>query len=164
MPTIGAISKNLSVSADAVANPSAQTRAESRVLDLRKRLRKRDRLSAGGRWIRTFGPPSEGQRFRGSQSELPGRLVMPTRGQQSIGPQLGRASWAGARRSRFLLKANCGDRTRAAKSCFFMGSNPRSGSAEARVYPHAEGARPQRSAQDASLWSSKPLFRSHRNG
>ena len=29
---------------------------------------------------------------------------MPTRGQQSIGPQLGRASWAGARRSRFLLK------------------------------------------------------------
>jgi hypothetical protein len=28
-----------------------------------------------------------------------------------------------------------GDRTRAAKSCFFMGSNPRSGSAEARVYP-----------------------------
>jgi hypothetical protein len=30
--------------------------------------------------------------------------------------------------------------------------------------PDAEGARPQRSAQDASLWSSKPLFRSHRNG
>src|ERR1700738_4426481 len=23
-------------------------------------------LSAGGRWIRTFGPPSKGQRFRGS--------------------------------------------------------------------------------------------------
>ena len=30
--------------------------------------------------------------FEGTQSELPGRLVMPTRGQQSIGPQLGRAS------------------------------------------------------------------------
>ena len=30
--------------------------------------------------------------------------------------------------------------------------------------PDAEGARPERSAQDASLWSSKPLFRSHRNG
>ena len=30
--------------------------------------------------------------------------------------------------------------------------------------PDAEGARPQRCAQDVSLWSSKPLFRSHRNG
>src|SRR6202035_3078261 len=36
----------------------AQTRAESRVLDLRKRLRKRDRLSAGGSRIRTLGPPA----------------------------------------------------------------------------------------------------------
>src|SRR5580704_17031027 len=45
---------------DAVAKPSAQTRAASRVLDVRKRLRKRDRLSAGGKWIRTFGPPVSG--------------------------------------------------------------------------------------------------------
>jgi hypothetical protein len=45
----------LRVSADPVAKPAAQTRAESRVLDLRKRLRERDRLSAGGRWIRTSG-------------------------------------------------------------------------------------------------------------
>src|ERR1700730_10969556 len=51
------------VSADPVGKPAAQTRAESRVLDLRKLLRERDRLSAGGRWIRTLGPPSEGQRF-----------------------------------------------------------------------------------------------------
>jgi hypothetical protein len=55
LPPVGAISKHPGVSADAVAKPSAQTRAESRVLDLRKRLRKRDRLSAGGRWIRTSG-------------------------------------------------------------------------------------------------------------
>ena len=53
LPPVGAISKHPGVSADAVAKPSAQTRAESRVLDLRKRLRKRDRLSAGGEWIRT---------------------------------------------------------------------------------------------------------------
>src|ERR1700730_2117695 len=57
LPTVGVISKQPGVSADAVAKPSAQTRAESRVLDLRKRLRKRDGLSAGGRWIRTIGPP-----------------------------------------------------------------------------------------------------------
>jgi hypothetical protein len=37
----------------------AQTRAESRVLDLRKLLRERDRLSAGGRWIRTSGSARE---------------------------------------------------------------------------------------------------------
>src|SRR5580693_1512308 len=55
LPPVGAISKHPGVSADAVAKPSAQTRAESRVLDLRKRLRKRDRLSAGGGWIRTSG-------------------------------------------------------------------------------------------------------------
>src|SRR6202030_361337 len=55
LPPIGAISKNPSVSADPIAKPAAQTRAESRVLDLRKRLRERDRLSAGGRWIRTSG-------------------------------------------------------------------------------------------------------------
>src|SRR6202035_614247 len=47
----------LRVSADLVAKPAAQTRAESRVLDLRKLLRERDRLSAGGRWIRTIGTP-----------------------------------------------------------------------------------------------------------
>src|SRR6202043_48189 len=47
--------KNPSVSADPIAKPAAQTRAESRVVDLRKRLRERDRLSAGGRWIRTSG-------------------------------------------------------------------------------------------------------------
>src|ERR1700720_2132009 len=41
------------VSADPVAKPAAQTRAESRVLDLQTRMRERDRLSAGGRWIRT---------------------------------------------------------------------------------------------------------------
>src|ERR1700732_5382048 len=45
----------LRVSADPVGKPAAQTRAESRVLDLRKLLRERDRLSAGGRWIRTSG-------------------------------------------------------------------------------------------------------------
>src|SRR5580693_4300410 len=45
----------LRVSADPVAKPAAQTRAESGVLDLRKRLRERDRLSAGGGWIRTSG-------------------------------------------------------------------------------------------------------------
>ena len=50
--------KHPGVSADAVAKPSAQTRPESRVLDLRKRLRKRDGLSAGGRSIRTIGPRS----------------------------------------------------------------------------------------------------------
>jgi hypothetical protein len=56
LPPVGAISKHPGVSADAVAKPSAQTRAESRVLDLRKRLRERDRLCLGGRWIRTSGP------------------------------------------------------------------------------------------------------------
>src|SRR6202022_359372 len=45
----------LRVSADPVAKPAAQTRAESRVLDLRKLLRERMRLSAGGGWIRTSG-------------------------------------------------------------------------------------------------------------
>src|SRR5260370_41121793 len=40
LPPVGAISKHPGVSADAIAKPSAQTRAESRVLDLRKRLRK----------------------------------------------------------------------------------------------------------------------------
>ena len=58
LPPIGAISKNPSVSADPIAKPAAQTRAESRVLDLRKRLRERDRLSAGGSWIRTSGSAS----------------------------------------------------------------------------------------------------------
>src|SRR6202041_2398276 len=59
LPPIGAISKHPSVSADPIAKPAAQTRAESRVLDLRKRLRERDRLSAGGRWIRTSGSARE---------------------------------------------------------------------------------------------------------
>src|ERR1700730_7309121 len=36
-----------------------QTRPESRVLDLRKRLRERDRLSAGGGWIRTSGTAAD---------------------------------------------------------------------------------------------------------
>src|ERR1700719_4866567 len=49
----------LRVSADPVAKPAAQTRAESRVLDLRRRLRERDRLSAGGRWIRTSGTAAQ---------------------------------------------------------------------------------------------------------
>ena len=39
LPPVKAISKHPGVSADAVAKPSAQTRADSRVLDLRKRLR-----------------------------------------------------------------------------------------------------------------------------
>ena len=46
---------------------------------------------------------------------------MPTRGQQSVGPQLGRASWAGARRSRFLLKANCGGSNAGRKKLFLYG-------------------------------------------
>src|SRR6202040_377392 len=44
-----------SVSADPIAKPAAQTRAESRVLDLRKRMQVRTPLSAGGGWIRTSG-------------------------------------------------------------------------------------------------------------
>ena len=42
LPPVGAISKHPGVSADAVAKPSPQTRAESRVLDLRKQKRERD--------------------------------------------------------------------------------------------------------------------------
>src|SRR5580693_9115788 len=61
LPPVGAISEHPGVSADAAAQRSAQTRAESRVLDLRKRLRKRDRLSAGGRWIRTSGSGASGE-------------------------------------------------------------------------------------------------------
>src|ERR1700737_3112138 len=61
LPPVGAISKHPGVSADAGAKPSAQSRTESRVLDLRKRLRKRDRLSAGGRWIRTSGSGASGE-------------------------------------------------------------------------------------------------------
>src|SRR5271165_516364 len=49
----------LRVSADPVAKPAADTRAEAGVLDLRKRMRARDGLSAGGRWIRTIGPCRE---------------------------------------------------------------------------------------------------------
>src|ERR1700730_10783213 len=43
--------------------PRAQPRTpagEGGILELRKRFRARDRLSAGGRWIRTLGPPSGG--------------------------------------------------------------------------------------------------------
>ena len=47
-----------SVSADPVAKPAAHTRAESRVLDFRNRMRERDGLSAGGRRIRALGPSS----------------------------------------------------------------------------------------------------------
>ena len=54
-PRLTRYRNTLRVSADPVAKPAAQTRAESRVLDLRKLLRERDRLSAGGRWIRTSG-------------------------------------------------------------------------------------------------------------
>ena len=46
---------------DPVAKPAALTRAESRVLDLRRRMRERDRLSAGGRWIRTSGSGASGE-------------------------------------------------------------------------------------------------------
>ena len=46
----------LRVSADLVVKPAAHTRAEAGVLDARTRIRERDRLSAGGRWIRTIGP------------------------------------------------------------------------------------------------------------
>jgi hypothetical protein len=57
LPPVGAQWKALRVSADPVAKPAAQTRGESGVLDVRKRLRERDGLSAGGRWIRTIGAP-----------------------------------------------------------------------------------------------------------
>jgi hypothetical protein len=56
LPPIGANWKTLRVSADPVAKPAALTRAESRVLDLRRQMRERDRLSAGGSRIRTLGP------------------------------------------------------------------------------------------------------------
>jgi hypothetical protein len=61
LPPIGANWKTLRVSADPVAKPAALTRAESRVLDLRRRMRERDRLSAGGRWIRTSGSGASGE-------------------------------------------------------------------------------------------------------
>jgi hypothetical protein len=57
LPSVGAISNNPGVSADPVAKPAAHIRAESRILDLGKPLRERDRLSAGGNRIRTLGPP-----------------------------------------------------------------------------------------------------------
>ena len=60
----------LRVSADPVAKPAAQTRAESRVLDLRKLLRERDRLSAGGSRIRTIGTASHDQGFRTGSCRL----------------------------------------------------------------------------------------------
>src|ERR1700680_1297701 len=58
LPPVGAQWKAWRVSADPVVKPAAQTRAESRVLNVRKQKRERDRLSAGGRWIRTLGPPA----------------------------------------------------------------------------------------------------------
>ena len=48
MPPVGAQWKAWRVSADPVVKPAAQTRAESRVLNVRKQKRERDRLSAGG--------------------------------------------------------------------------------------------------------------------
>src|ERR1700736_5687390 len=56
LPPVGAQWKAWRVSADPVVKPAAQTRAESRVLNVRKQKRERDRLSAGGRWIRTISP------------------------------------------------------------------------------------------------------------
>jgi len=41
------------------------------VLDLRNRMRERDGLSAGGRWIRTFGSPTDPLPFSRQQSRLP---------------------------------------------------------------------------------------------
>jgi hypothetical protein len=58
---VGALIAARRVSADPVAKPAAQTRAESRVLDLRKLQRERDRLSAGGRWIRTSSSGASGE-------------------------------------------------------------------------------------------------------
>src|SRR3984893_4255516 len=74
----------LRVSADPVAKPAAQTRAESRVLDLRKLLRERDRLSAGGRWIRTFGSQFGNDDFRFRKGET---AMENTRGVSSRRPQ-----------------------------------------------------------------------------
>jgi hypothetical protein len=59
------------VSADPVVKPAAQTRAESRVLNVRKQKRERDRLSAGGRWIRTIGTPAEETTFSGLPRSIP---------------------------------------------------------------------------------------------
>ena len=56
LPPVGAQWKAWRVSADPVVKPAAQTRAESRVLNVRKQKRERDRLSAGGRRIRTLSP------------------------------------------------------------------------------------------------------------
>jgi hypothetical protein len=56
LPPVGAQWNAWRVSADPVVKPAAQTRAESRVLNVRKQKRERDRLSAGGRRIRTLGP------------------------------------------------------------------------------------------------------------
>ena len=39
----------------------------------------RSGLSAGGRWIRTFGSPTDPLPFRGSQARLPSRFDLPTR-------------------------------------------------------------------------------------
>src|SRR6267142_6302475 len=36
-------------------------------------------LSAGGRWIRTFGSPTDPLPFRDSQAHLPSRFDLPTR-------------------------------------------------------------------------------------
>jgi hypothetical protein len=60
------LARNGKSCASLAIQPPSQPRTPARkagVLDARKRLRERDGLSAGGRWIRTLGPPSEGQRF-----------------------------------------------------------------------------------------------------
>ena len=84
------------VSADAVVKRASQTRAESRVLDLRKWLRKRDRLSAGGRWIRTIGTP---QIFLAAPS-IP-RIHLP---QYKPGIPRDRDRWAGPYRRTRLTR------------------------------------------------------------
>src|SRR6202035_5223062 len=66
-PRLTRYRNTLRVSADPLAKPAAQTRTESRVLDLRKLLRERDRLSAGGGWIRTSGTADDARRSAGEQ-------------------------------------------------------------------------------------------------
>jgi hypothetical protein len=58
------------ISVTAVAHDLG-SRAESPVLDPRKPRRERDGLSAGGRWIRTFGSPTDSLQFSRKQSRPP---------------------------------------------------------------------------------------------
>ena len=109
------ISKHPGIFADAVAKPSAQTRAESRVLDLRKRLRKRDRLSAGGKWIRTSGSARDcimvevGSRASPGQSSSPAarpRLELAANG-GSLGFAPGRDPAASPERAHRIPAKRC---------------------------------------------------------